>query len=411
MSADALTKKVEKLLESYASIDEPEFVKSGSVVLDALLGGGVPRGCFILWSSSSGIGKSTGSLYVCKSYCMQGKKVLYIDFEGAVNDNQLEGIGLKEFKYDKKKNPSGTFFIFQAHTFRDAEIFLDTLLTEVDLVIFDSVTAMLPSKLREKSVEDVQPGVQARMMSALLLKYKALSVKNGVTWIMINQTRTKIRFIGVSTEEEAGGLAVKFWSDYRIIMKESRKLTTKELTPSGEVSVPYGSENEIMCIKSRYTRPFIPLPLTVVFGKGVSNVHAYKDFLELKGNIRRTAKKGGWYEIRLNDIESKEPDVRVNGEEAVFEYIRTNKDKVREMIKGYGGYNLIMKEKNQLEGPDVPEDTENYYGMLSEEEQEMLVSGEVESVEDLIEVKEEAKAEEDKKVKEDKNKDTKENNK
>ena len=137
-------KKVEALAKTYKMIDEPVFIRTGSIVLDALLGGGVPRGTFILWSSGAGIGKSTAALHICRSYCSQGLKVLYLDYEGGVNDNQLRGIGVSRFMYDPKKNPSGNLFIFRAYTFADAEEFLDSLLDEVDLVVFDSITAMLP---------------------------------------------------------------------------------------------------------------------------------------------------------------------------------------------------------------------------------------------------------------------------
>ena len=351
----SLTDKVDKLGSIYQTIDSPEFIRSGSIVLDALLGGGIPRGCFILWSSQTGIGKSTGSLYVCKSYCVQGLKALYLDFEGGVNENQLRGIGLDKHKYHKTKNPNGKFFIYRVTTFVDAEAFLDDLLGEVDLIVFDSVTAMLPAKLQDKSVEDIQPGVQSRLMSNLLQKYKAASIDKGTSWIMINQMRTKISFNSPSKDAEAGGNALKFYADYRILMKKAYPngtLGKEEETVKGTVKIPYGAINEVWCEKSRYTRPFVPLSLAVIFGKGISNIYSYKEFLESKGVV---SKNGSWYSI---DIGDKGEQYKCQGEQGILEWIGKNKKIVVDFIDSCGGYSLIMNEKENVESIDKPSSNE-----------------------------------------------------
>jgi recombination protein RecA len=338
--------RINKLSKSYKMIDEPEFISTGSPVLDALYGGGIPKGTFTLFSSASGIGKSTICLYICKSYCFQGHKVLYLDFEGGVNKNQLDGIGLSQYKYDGKTNPEGNFFIFRVHTFADAEKFLDALLgTGISLVVIDSATAILPKKLLEKSIEDANPGVLSQRMSSLLLKYKALCSKEGISWIMVNQIRTKISFTAGSGDGEAGGHALKFYSDYRIMMKKAYKggdMVTEEKTPRGIVKVPYGSVNEIWCIKSRFTRPYIPLRVAVVFGKGIWNVNAYMDFLMNKGYIK---KNGAWFDVKLDG--GKET---MQGEKAVLDYLRSKKDEVAQLIKDLGGYRLILDEVSSKEG-------------------------------------------------------------
>jgi recombination protein RecA len=318
-----LLQKVNALSKSYKSIGDPEFVKTGSLVMDAILGGGVPRGCFILWSSASGIGKSTGSMYIAKSYCVQKFKVLYLDFEGGVNKGQLDGIGLSEHLYNEKSNPTGTFYCYRVQSYVDAEAFLNAMMEEMDLVIIDSVTALLPEKIKTKSVEDILPGLQSRLMANLLLKYKAVSMKNGTSWIMINQMRTHIRFIGMTTDEEAGGNALKFFSDYRILMKETRngKLERNEMTTLGVKKVPYGSINDIWCLKSRYSRPFIPLKLGIVFGKGISNNYAYYDFLNFKGCIR---KEGAWYTLTINN----EKKIKAQGENQIIEWINDNREDI-----------------------------------------------------------------------------------
>ena len=345
-TASTFQNKLKVLSQAYKSIGEPEFVKSGSIVIDALLGGGVPRGCFILWSSHSGIGKSTGSLFIAKGFCAQGKKVLYLDFEGGVNQSQLEGIGLIPFLYDADKNPNGNFYCFRTQSYTDAEVFLDALLVEVDLVIIDSITSVMPEKIKSESVEKILPGLQARLMTNLLLKYKTESMKNGTSWIMINQMRTHIRFVGMTTDEEAGGNALKFFSDYRIIMKEKYKgkLEKNEITPLGVKKVPYGSINEIWCIKSRYSRPFIPLQLGVIFGKGISNFYAYQDFLNFKGCIKR---EGAWYSITMGNLTG-----RVQGDNGVIDWISQNKEEVSKFIADNGRYRLLMDEADAVATPE-----------------------------------------------------------
>lgn len=336
----ALNKAINVLATSYKSIEDPSFVQTGSLVFDALLGGGIPKGNFILLTSASGIGKSTAALYVSLSYCVQGLKVLYLDFEGGVNENQLKGIGVYPYLYDEKRNPNGSFYCYRAHTFIDAEKFIKATLGMVDLVVIDSVTAMLPEKLLKegKTVEDVTPGITSRIMSVLMQKFKAQSMRQGTSWLMINQTRTKIRFVGQSTDEEAGGNALKFYSDYRIMMKKSFKgdLMRKEETPNGIVDVPYGSINAIWCVKSRHTRPYIPLRLAVIYGKGISNVNAYLDYLLYLKKVKK--KKDNSYVVCLDGT----PPIELKTEARVLEWIKDNKDLVRDFMNSLGGYKMLL---------------------------------------------------------------------
>ena len=263
-----MQKKIAELSKQYHSIGEVDFTRSGSVVLDAILGGGIPKGVFILWSAENGCGKSTGSLHISRVYCMQGKRVLYLDYEGGVNTSQIDGMGLTDFLYDQVKNPNGPFILFQVQTYKDAEKILDTLMTDVDLVVIDSATAMLTEKVKGSSSEDALPGVDSRVMSNFLKKYKAEAVRHGVTWIIINQMRTKISFMGATGDVEAGGNALKFYPDIRLQMKKAFKgsLEREEETATGKQKVPFGAICTIWATKNRYERPGIPLNLAIIFG-------------------------------------------------------------------------------------------------------------------------------------------------
>lgn len=350
MAEDAkdFLKKVNKLSETYKSLGEPKFVRSGSIVLDAVLGGGIPRGTFILWSAENGCGKSTGSLYVSSAYCKQGLKVLYLDFEGGVNLSQLEGCELTQHLFDAEKNPDGRFFLYRVQTYRDAETILDEIMVDVDLVVIDSITAALTEKVKGSSSEDVLPGQDARVQATFLKKYKAEATRNGVTWIMINQMRTHIRFMGATTDEEAGGNALKFYSDIRLSMKKAYKgvLEKEEDTANGKQKVPFGALCQIWTEKNRYERPKIPLNIAIIFGQGIENAYAYYDFLTQMGCIK---KNNAWFTVKMGDLEGKE-----NGSNKVIDWIKDHKADVKKFIDENGGFKLLMKEdaKISLDNPD-----------------------------------------------------------
>ena len=352
-------KKLKKLSKAYKSLSDPEFVKSGSVVIDALLGGGIPKGMFILWSAENGCGKSTGALHISKVYCMQGLKVLYLDYEGGVNKNQLDGMGLTPFLFHVDNNPEGTFYLYQIKTYKDGEKILDDLLEDVDLVIVDSITNIITEKQSTSSAEDALPGIDARTQSVFLKKYKADSVRQGTSWIIIAQMRTKIAmgYGQVTRDEGSGGNALKHAVDVRLQSKKKYKgdLIRKE-TANGEQEVPYGAICVTYAEKNRYARPKIPLDLTIIFGKGISNEYAYEGWLENNGNVK---KNGSWYEIKMNDHNEK-----FQGQGSVVKWVGEHRDEVKDYINLHGGYRLLVDNADTLVdigGSSSSDESEEYY--------------------------------------------------
>lgn len=349
MAEKSLRDKAIELSKTYRSLDDGEFVKSGSLVLDSILGGGIPKGVFILWSAEPGCGKSTGALSIARTYCALGKKVLYLDYEGGVNQSQIEGIGLAAYYFDPIKNPDGNFIIYKTQTFKDAEKILDDMLADIDLVVIDSCTAMLTEKVKGSSSEDVLPGVDSRVMSTFLKKYKAESVRNGVSWILINQLRTKISFMGNTGDVEAGGNALKFYTDIRLMMKKSFKgdLERDEETANGKQKVPFGAMCTIKAVKNRYERPNIPLQIAIIFGKGIGNNYAYFDYLVQKKYIKQS---GAWFTVRFGSY-----DEKIQGQVAVIDWIEAHRNEVKNFIRDDGGYKLLVK------NADVPLSIEDDY--------------------------------------------------
>ena len=340
-----LKKRVDELYKTYNTFGKTEFVRSGSVVIDALLGGGIPRGTIISWSAENGCGKSTGALHISRQYCYYGHKVVYLDYEHGINESQLKGERLMEYLYSPE-NPSGTFYLFQPQTYKDAEKILDTTMGDIDLFVIDSITSVLPEKMKEASSEDVQIGVDARIMSQFLRKYKAEVARTGCTWLLINQMRTKIATgYGQQTHDaEAGGNALKFYADIRLMMKKAFKGTLErdEEVVGGVKKIPFGAICTIYAEKNRYERPKIPLNIAIIFGIGISNEYAYYDWLTTDGTIK---KSGAWYEIKVPGVDSE----RFHGMGKVIEWINKNKNIVRDYIQSKGGYRLLLNSSEAID--------------------------------------------------------------
>lgn len=314
--------------------EEDQFIPSGSVIFDAVLskGKGIPLKKFIQISSDSGVGKSTSVLHFCKVACSRGFDVVYLDVEKGVNDDQLRGIGLEKYLDDK-------FFLYPISTFEDAEEVLDKVLVNTNLayVVIDSITALLPQKALEKSIADVEPGLNARYSAAFLAKYKALLEQSEcpASFIFINQMRTRINFMRGATFEAAGGNAQKFYMDIRLMMNRKDKLEKTTETLEGKKTVPYGANALVWAEKNRYNRPFLEGVLTILFGRGISNLAAYQRFLMSKGALVQGG--AGYYTLTLP---GKEP-IKARGSDGVMKVIKENISDIKKFVDDNGGFVLI----------------------------------------------------------------------
>ena len=201
---------------------------------------------------------------------------------------------------------------------------------------------MLPGKLKEESIGDVLPGIQARYTSNFLQKYKSVVKEFPVSFLFINQVRTKLNFRGMSTVDSAGGYALKFYMDIRIKMRKSTKLTKMMDTIEGRKEVEYGAETYISAVKNRYNKPFIEGCMHIIYGKGVSNLAAYVKWLETQGIF--TGGGGGWFSIKFKDNEP----VKVRGTQALHDWVKQNIQEVSAYIEDNGGF-LLVKESEEEE--------------------------------------------------------------
>lgn len=322
-------------------VDESKTIKTGSVILDALItgtGNGIPAGTSICMSSEPGLGKSTIALGIARKICLAGQKVIYIDAEKAVTKYQLETFKLKEFL---GKN----FILFQESTFEKVEKILADLIYEPDLacVFIDSLTTLASERDidLEESITGGEIASQARLVGKFIKKFRYHSRAAGVTLFFINQMRMKdIGARSGAKMKPAGGLSQEHNMDVHIVINHGDKLYRSEQTALGKQDrVVYGEDLKVKCVKNKFCRSGIELVLTLILGQGVSNYAAYTKWLINHGNIKQS---GPHYTITIND---KTEGLR--GQIAVNKFLRDNADMIREYIDANGGFFLVKNDEQQ----------------------------------------------------------------
>jgi hypothetical protein len=157
--------------------------------------------------------------------------------------------------------------------------------------------------------------------------------------IFINQVRNKFNFRGMTTQDSAGGYAMKFYQDIRFFMKKSAKMEKKMMTADGEKTIEYGCINKLYTKKNRYNAPFVEAEIAVVYGKGVSNLMSYLQWFERNDCIKRA---GSWYSLILDENEI----ARVCGYNNLLPVIKENFDYLDAYIQEHGGFKLVETERD-----------------------------------------------------------------
>jgi RecA/RadA recombinase len=196
------------------------------------------------------------------------------------------------------------FIPVRMQTYGEVDNFLMQVLEDKDvsLIIYDSITATVPGRLTEKNVDEMnEPGVAARIQSNFMQKFKARFKNSNKTVIFVNQLRTKIAmgYGQVTKLAQAGGQALGYYMDIRIMMKKIKML--EQTLPGYEKPVPYGCDLAIWTDKNRYARPMLKKIITIHFGKGISNAGAIRAVLEYHGVVEKVPRKG--YKIKYQDEE------------------------------------------------------------------------------------------------------------
>lgn len=261
--------------------DAIEVVSSGSLALDIALGrGGIPRGRIIEIFGQESSGKTLFTLETISEFQKLGCTAAFIDAEHAFDPEWASKIGVDVDKLVFSQPDSGE------DAFNVLELFIAS--GAVDLVIVDSVSALVPQKELDGDIEDNQMGLQARMMSKGLRKVTGLAKKNNVTVVFINQIREKIGVMFGSPETTSGGKALKFYASVR--MKISRISTIKEKNEA------IGARTRVQVVKNKVAAPFKQAEFDILYDvPGSEGFSKESDIRDLGVELGLIQKAGAYF--------------------------------------------------------------------------------------------------------------------
>lgn len=264
-----------------------ELVSSGSLKIDEALGGGYPKGRIIEMFGPESSGKTTLALHAIAEVQKSGGTAAFIDAEHALDPNYAAKLGV-----DIK-----TLILSQPDYGEQALEIIDALIhsNAVDIIVLDSVAALVPKAELEGSMGDSHMGLQARLMSQALRKVTAAIGKSGCMLIAINQLRMKIGVMFGNPETTTGGNSLKFYASQRIDIR--KRAAIEEGT--GDDKKILGNVTRIKVVKNKIAPPFREAEIEIIYNEGISKIGEIIDLGVEKGLIK---KSGAFYsrgEVRL----------------------------------------------------------------------------------------------------------------
>ena len=286
---------------------EIETVSTGSLGLDIALGvGGLPRGRIIEIYGPESSGKTTLALHTIAEAQKKGGVCAFVDAEHALDPVYARKLGVN----------LDDLLISQPDTGEQALEIADTLVRSgaIDVLVIDSVAALTPKAELDGEMGDVQPGLQARLMSQALRKLTGSISRSNTMVIFINQIRMKIGVMYGSPETTTGGNALKFYASVRL---DIRRVSTLK-----ERDEPIGNQVRVKVVKNKVAPPFKQVEFDIMFGEGVSKVGELID-LGVKAGI--VEKSGAWFSYDSQRLGQ--------GRENAKQFLRDNPD-VADKIEG-----------------------------------------------------------------------------
>src|SRR6478735_7710759 len=284
-----------------------EVIPTGSIALDVALGiGGLPRGRVIEVYGPESSGKTTVALHAVANAQAGGGVAAFIDAEHALDPEYARRLGVD----------TDALLVSQPDTGEQALEIADMLIRSgaLDLIVIDSVAALVPRAEIEGEMGDSHVGLQARLMSQALRKMTGALNSSGTTMIFINQLREKIGVMFGSPETTTGGRALKFYSSVRLDVR--RIETLKDGTDM------VGNRTRVKVVKNKVAPPFKQAEFDIMYGQGISREGSLIDLGVEVGIIR---KAGAWFTYDTDQLGQ--------GRENARNYLRANPDLANELEK------------------------------------------------------------------------------
>lgn len=304
-----------------------ETIPTGSLSLDIALGlGGIPKGRIVEIYGPESSGKTTVTLHMIAEVQKRGGIAGFIDAEHALDPVYAKNIGVD----------IDNLYISQPDNGEQALEITETMVRSgaVDIVVVDSVAALVPKAEIDGEMGDSHVGLQARLMSQALRKLTAVISKSNCTVVFINQLREKVGVMFGSPETTTGGRALKFYSSVRMDVRR-----IESLKQGGEV---IGNRTRVKVVKNKIAPPFKEAEFDIMFGAGISREG---DILDLAAGLDVVVKSGAWYAYEGNKIGQ--------GRENAKQYLKDNPEiceTISRKVREHYGFEAAREAGNGAEG-------------------------------------------------------------
>ena len=286
-----------------------DVIPSGSIALDYILGvGGYPKGRVIEIFGPESSGKTTFALHAIAEVQKKEGKAAFIDAEHAIDPLYAQNLGVNIDELILSQPDSG-----------EQALEITEMLAKsgaIDLIVVDSVAALVPQAELNGEMGDAQVGLQARLMSKALRKLTATLIKSSCTIIFINQLREKVGIMFGNPETTTGGRALKFYASVRLDVRRG------DVIKQGDDVL--GNEVKIKVVKNKVAPPFKTATVEITYGKGINKE---AELLELAVKFDIIHKTGAWFEYNGEKI--------AQGKEKAKDFLANNKvefDNVKEAV-------------------------------------------------------------------------------